>query len=68
MLTLPQAVEDRRVRMISNHVEQAVLAAHLVPFGFEVELHTFGDVHLVFDDQNAAHPRSSPAARCAASR
>ena len=23
MLTLPQAVEDRRVRMISNHVEQA---------------------------------------------
>ena len=34
MLTLPQAVEDRRVRMISNHVEQAVLAAHLVPFGF----------------------------------
>ena len=28
------AVEDRRVRMISSHVEQAVLAAHLVPVGF----------------------------------
>ena len=44
---------------------------HLVAFGFEVEAQAVGEVRLVFDDQDAAHPSpfdSRPLAARAAAR